>query len=154
MMFYRELLQLNSSNYKYYIKILEAHGFTNHSLLNKLSEQDQEKVKEIFATYEKNLPKATAHHRLQLNYLQGELFREKFIQYATPLIIKGVPPTIQDVKELYVDSDKVRIIGEVMNSMLNQMGTNNTLFGKPDEEEHDPTVTLWLMYYLSQHYLF
>jgi hypothetical protein len=58
---YRSLLQLNSSNYNYYLKILEAHGFKNLTVENKLSEEDQLKIKEILSKYEKNLPKASAH---------------------------------------------------------------------------------------------
>jgi Tfp pilus assembly protein PilF len=38
--------------------------------------------------------------------------------------------------------------------MLKQMNTNMTLENLKNEEEHDPTVTLWLLYYIAQHYLF
>jgi hypothetical protein len=38
------------------------------------------------------------------------MFKDKLLQYARPLIIKGVPPMLVDLKELYVDSDKVKII--------------------------------------------
>jgi len=55
------LLQLNSSNYNYYLQILEGHGLKDLSITNKLSESDQAKVKEILEKYEKVLPKASAH---------------------------------------------------------------------------------------------
>lgn len=49
---------MNSSNYNYYYLILQAHGI---NVTNKLSEDDQKKANEILETYEKNLPRATAH---------------------------------------------------------------------------------------------
>jgi ATP-dependent phosphoenolpyruvate carboxykinase len=69
-----------------------------------------------------------------LKFLQGDLFRDKLIQYAKPLIIKGVPPMILDLKELYVDSDKTKIIEDMLLSFIKSMKEHNTL-GTADDEE-------------------
>jgi hypothetical protein len=57
----------------------------------------------VLESYERNLPKATAHIRVALKFLHGELFREKLKQYTRPLVTKGVPPMIVDLKEFYGD---------------------------------------------------
>lgn len=59
-----------------------------------------------------------------------------------------------DLKELYVNDEKVSIIEEVLLQMHNQMKTNMKLSSDDNEEEQDPTVYLWLLYFLGQHYLF
>jgi hypothetical protein len=45
-----------------------------------------------------------------MKLLSGERFKQKLWQYAKPLIIKGVPPMIIDLKDLYSDQDKVLAI--------------------------------------------
>jgi hypothetical protein len=52
------------------------------------------------------------HTRIALNYLSEEMFREKFVTYSKNLIIKGVPPMLVDLKQLYKDDSKVKIIEE------------------------------------------
>ena len=152
---YRELLQLNSSNYNYYYQILQAHGIDipKSIVTHKLSDDDQKKSKEILETYEKNLPKATAHQRIALKLLYGEDFKEKLLKFATPQIVKGVPQMLYDLKELYTDKDKVQIIGDMLSTMIKNMQEKNVL-SEADEEEHDPTVYLWLLYYSAQHHYF
>lgn len=53
-----------------------------------------------------------------LNYLHGQAFKEKLVEYAKPLIIKGVPPMLVDLKMLYNDTEKVKIIEEMILSMI------------------------------------
>jgi len=65
--------------------------------------------------------------------LHGDLFREKLVAYARPLILKGVPPMIRDLKELYGDSDKVRIIEEMLMTMVKSMKDNMTLSDNEEE---------------------
>ena len=55
--FSSEVLQLNSSNLKYYIEILKVHGID----LEVVSEEQQAKIEKVIKTYEQNLPRATAH---------------------------------------------------------------------------------------------
>ena len=59
--------------------------------------------------------------RIALKLLHGERFRTKLWQYAKPSLIKGVPPLIVDLKELYRDHEKVTIIEETLLSNLRSM---------------------------------
>ena len=102
--------------------------------------------------YEEVLPKSNTHLRLMIDILHaGPLFREKLEKFVRPLIIKGVPSLINDLKKtVYQDKGKSDILGEILNSMCTSMEKDMCLDSK-DEEEQDPTVQLWLYYYCSQH---
>ena len=66
------------------------------------------------------------------------------------MIIKGVPSLINDMKKLYKDEGKSKILGEMLQKMCESMEKSRVLDSK-DEEEQDPTVLLWLYYFNSQH---
>ena len=72
---------------------------------------------EILNKYAEVLPARMAHKRLQLKLLDGEPFRVALLAYAKPLIIKGVPPMLQSLKDLHTDSGKVESIGALLSSM-------------------------------------
>ena len=103
--------------------------------------------------YEENLPKATAHQRILIRLLSGEKFKTKLWQYIRPLVVKGAPAVIVDLKEdIYRDSSKVQILEELLLSNLASMEANMTIQG--EEGEQDPTVHLWLLYFTAQHFYF
>lgn len=116
--------------------MLEVHGYANKD--NKYSVEEQQKIKEIIEFYEEKLPKANAHQRILLKILSGDLFKQKLYQYARQQLIKGVPPLITELKEMYKDEDKTQIIEEMLLSHLKSMEEKNTLAN--EEEEQDPTV--------------
>jgi len=69
------------------------------------------------------------------------------LKYSRPLIIKGAPAFLTEMKESYKDSDKANTIGEVLNLHLKSMDEHFTLHN--EEEEQDPTVYLWLLYFIA-----
>ena len=83
----------------------------------------------------------------------GPEFESKLLKYVRPLIIKGVPSTINELHHLYKDQKKKELIETMFTKMCNQMEKDMSL-SPEDEEEQDPTIQLWLYYFLSQHYLF
>ena len=70
-----------------------------------------------------------------------------------PLILKGVPSLMTDLREFYAIPEKVVLIEAYLNDCLSSMESEMTLRAG-DDEEQDPTVTLWLLYFLAQHNLF
>lgn len=66
------------------------------------------------------------------------------------MFVKGVPPLITDLKEMYTNSEKVKIIEDMLLSNLKSMDLSQTLAG--EEEEQDPTVYLWLLFFTAQHF--
>ena len=151
---YEELLQLNSVNLDTYKKLIEAKGVT----LPKdgqppLSEAYQNILKGILDEYVAAFPRTNAAMRIGLRYLQGQNFSDYLEQYMRPLIIKGVPSTLMDMREFYNNTDKVARIESFLTTSLESMEQESTL--RPgDDQEQDPTVLLWLYYYNAQHNLF
>ncbi len=105
---YRELLQINSSNQRYYYDILRVHSFTKK---NGYTAEEEAKIDEILSNYEKNLPKATAHQRIKLALLTGERFKSELVKYSKPLLTKGAPALLVDLKaDVYRDASKIKIV--------------------------------------------
>ena len=133
---------LNSSNKEYYKLLLEA---------KEIDLNDSTKVLEVLEEYEKNLPKSNTHVRLCVDLLPaGPEFERKLEQYLRPLLIKGVPSMINELKVLYKTPLKADILGKLLLRWNENMEKNMSLDGKT-EDEQDPTVQLWLYYFLSQH---
>lgn len=71
-----------------------------------------------------------------------------------PLLVKGAPAVIQDLRELYVDDEKVAAIEALLLGYLKAMESGMTLDSAEGAEEQDPTVMLWLLYFISYHFMF
>jgi hypothetical protein len=95
-----------------------------------------------------------AHTRIALKLVHGESFAENLARFIRPLLIKGAPSVMTDLKELYFDPAKVACIEAQLLKWHASMDEFNTLGGAEDEEEQDPTVILWLKIFVAQHYLF
>ena len=69
----------------------------------------------------------------------GDVFKAKLITYMRPLLIKGVLSLINGMKWVYKDAAKSTILGDLLNSMCQNMEKEMAL-SPEDEEEQDPTV--------------
>ena len=82
----------------------------------------------------------------------GPVFKERLTAYIRPQVIKGVSSLVNELRSLYSDSGKAKILGEILGSMCDSMEKEMVL-NPEDEEEQDPTVQMWLYCFLSQHNL-
>jgi len=87
-----------------------------------------------------------------MKFLEGEDFAAILRRYVKGLLVKGAPSVMQDLREFYDDAAKVAIIESLLLGWLANMDKQMTL-EHDDEEEQDPTVHLWLIYFISNHYL-
>jgi len=132
------------------MEILKIHGIPSKK---SYSEDEEARIAEILGGYEVNLPKATTHQRIQLSLLSGERFKTKLIQFAKPLLSKGAPAFLQELKsDVYHNAGKTKIVEEFLLGNLKSLNENMKFEG--DAEEQDPTVQLWMLYFVSQHYYF
>jgi hypothetical protein len=60
-----------------------------------------------------------------------------------------VPAFLIDIKDAYSSASKTQIIEDMLLDHLESMQKKNTLSG--EDEEQDPTIELWLLYFLAQH---
>lgn len=149
------LLEINSVNFSTYYKIFEAKGiklFDVHGNKNSLMSEEKAKVKENLEYYAKGFPKVAAHERIAMKFLDGEDFAAILKRYVRGLLVKGAPAIMQDLREFYEDAAKVKAIEDLLLGWLANMDKQMTLEEK-DLEEQDPTVHLWLLYFVSNHYL-
>jgi len=58
-----------------------------------------------------------------------------------------------DLREFYTEPTKISMIGDYLAKAIQSMESEMTL-REGEEEEQDPTVLLWLYYFMSQHNLF
>lgn len=114
-----------------------------------------DKVVEILKGYMDKYPKTTHPLRLILKWAPADsaIFKDSLVKYLKPLVIKGVPSLINDLKIFYKESpEKAAVLGSVIDAMSDSMEKQMVLCPE-DEEELDPTVQLWLYLFQSQHYM-
>jgi len=144
---YRELITINSDNHAYHKGLLAALG---HQQDGVTSDADQEKLIAVYASLQEKYPRSNAAKRMPLNFLTGERFKTAFGSYVKPFLRKGVPSLFSDIKPLYKDASKVKLMGELMEENLSLLRTQQKLVG---EAEVDPPITiLWVLEYLSNHH--
>ena len=144
---YRELLTINSDNHAYHKGLLAALG---HKADGVADDAEQAKLQDVYKALQEKYPRSNAVKRMPLNFLTGDRFRGAFGQYVKAFLRKGVPSLFSDIKPLYKDAAKVKIMGDLMEENLNLLRTQQKLV---DETEVEPPVTvLWVLEYLSNHY--
>ena len=133
---YEALLDLNPANIDTYYKLINAKGIAlTKDADQELSADEQAKIKETLLYYEDKYRRVGAHMRISIRHLQGEDFSETLRRYTKPMMIKGVPSMLQDLRELYTNSDKIERIYNVLNDCLTSMEKEMTLSPSEDEEE-------------------
>lgn len=149
------LLERNSCNYETYYKILDVRGvklFNENGEKQILDSAQEEKMRQIMDVYVKGFGKVNAHQRICMKWLTGDYFVTLLDAYVRPLLIKGAPAVMQDLRELYVDQTKIKQIEDLLMGYLASMEKERTL-NSNDECEQDPTVILWLLYFISYHFM-
>ena len=124
---------------------MRVHSFTKKS---GYTAEEEEKIDNILTNYQEKLPKATAHQRVKLALLTGDRFKNELIKYSRPLLSKGVPALLVDLKaDVYCDASKTKIVEEFLLDNLKSIQEKYTFVG--DDKEQDPTVELWLLYFVA-----
>jgi hypothetical protein len=66
---------------------------------------------EILSVYVEKFPRINSMIRISLKLVHDGLFAENLARFIRPLLIKGAPSVMTDLKELYFDEAKVAAIG-------------------------------------------
>jgi len=137
---YVDLMKRNPENHDYYRQLEVAR--------NAVTEEGKLK---IYDEYHEKFPRAQAPKRLPLNFCTGEEFEKRLRNYFIAAIRKGVPPLFVDLRPLYEDPVK----GKVLENMAIRFKENLLKHGSFDDDgvvKEVPTCLLWTYYYLSQQY--
>lgn len=140
---FEHLLERNPENWAYY-----------EGLEQSTNPQTEAERLAIYTAYMGKYPRAAAPKRLPLKFVTGESFDRMLDEYLRKMFRKGVPPAFTSLRGMYKDPAKVAAIERMALSYrecLDSIGR----FSKEDPtdvEREPPTVLLWTLYFLAQHY--
>ncbi|XP_026679216.1 N-alpha-acetyltransferase 16, NatA auxiliary subunit [Diaphorina citri] len=138
---YESLIERNQENTLYYNKLVEAKQLTNN-----------DDIFQLLTHYISKYPKATVPKRLSLNYVSGDQFRTEIDKYLRHGFHKGVPPLFVNLRSLYSNTEKCKIIQDLVESYVEALSKTGH-FSLQDEGEVEPaSALLWVYHYLAQHY--
>jgi len=136
-----DLLDRNQENKKYYTLLEEA--IQPDSELSRVS---------IYDKAHEKYPRALLPVTLPLHFLTGDSFRVRVDAYIKKALRKGIPPLFVQLRGLYVSDEKRRVIGELMENHLKSLEAGDRFYGETEGGLEAPTVYLWCLYFLAQHY--
>ena len=98
-------------------------------------------------------PRADTPRQLLLLFSTGDEFKTLVKEHLLHGLKKGVPSLFTSIKPLYSDVDKRLIIEGLMEGFREAEGSSQAHGGPSVSSDPDkPTVYLWTLYFLSQHY--
>lgn len=132
---YRQLLQRNPDNVGYYNLLETALGTANGPVETRLALYD--KLVKLY-------PRSDPAHFLPLTFLPASYpeFENRVSVYILSQLKRGVPATFVNVKPLYRNKRKIKVIEKIVEDFYTNEVAN-----------YNPTVFVWASYFLSQHYL-
>lgn len=93
--------------------------------------------------------------RLPLDFAAGDEFKSLMDKYLQRNLRKGVPPLFVNVRALYKDQEKIRVVEELLAEYMENLPTSGhfTKANKEEGVEREPaSALLWTYYYLAQHH--
>ena len=105
---YSKLFSINPDNYDYHNSLIEC----QNAKLKK--ERDSEEMLQYYMELAKKYPDSTACKRIPLDFLVGNAFEQALNEFIKPYIQEGIPSLFSELKPLYNDSEKVKIIEKVL----------------------------------------
>jgi len=143
---YRELFDRNSNSDNYLQNIFKC----NNINLETPSDDDVKKIIEITKELLEKYPKSLVLERVPLIYLKGEEFNAEIKKYLKTYFIKCVPSLFNNIKDIYADPEKAKVIESTALDYYNQLSNNGKFDG--DEQKQNPTTYLWVLIFLSKLY--
>jgi len=162
---YHSLLEINSENYDYLNGYLRAHSLPSfislprpsatpsRSLVPDSFDESHEKfgvLESVLNALSTEFPSSHTIRELPLRFYSGDRFRKAMDKYLRRGFLKGTPALFTASKWLYTSPAKVAIIEELLLSFVHSLEENHSF---PDTAEKSaPSVLVWTIYYLAQHY--
>uniref|UniRef100_A0A182PEH1 N-alpha-acetyltransferase 15, NatA auxiliary subunit n=1 Tax=Anopheles epiroticus TaxID=199890 RepID=A0A182PEH1_9DIPT len=142
---YKGLIERNPDNTEYYRKLMEA---------RKLSEPAE--LIEAYRAMQEEFPQSFCARRLPLDIATGDTFKTLVDEHLRRNLRKGVPPLFVNLRSLYRDAEKVKIIGKLVECYYQNLMSSGYFSAEdaanPDVRKEPASALLWTMYYLAQHY--
>jgi peptide alpha-N-acetyltransferase len=149
---YRALLKINAENYAYHYGLACALGIISQpSASQTFSDDESKQLGSLYAELKKEFPDTTAVDRIPLNFLKGAPFETAINNYFTRSVRKGIPSLFRDLRSLYTDPEKVRVISNLLNSIIEQLTSSRRFTPDAAADSEAPSAIVWAWYYQIQH---
>ncbi|KAG9289032.1 hypothetical protein G9A89_015581 [Geosiphon pyriformis] len=147
---YLELIDCNPDCNHYFEGFLKSRKINPEGL----NEEEQKLLMTKFKEFGEKYPRSNFIKRYPLQFTTGDNFRKVLDEYLQPMLRKGVFSLFVNIKNLYKDPEKEKLIESLLEGYLQSLKTNSTFtFNKTDSEvKEPPTAYLWTLNFLAQHY--
>jgi peptide alpha-N-acetyltransferase len=149
---YRALLKINAENYAYHYGLACSLGIiAQPSTPQDFSDDESKQLTTLYVELKKEFPDNTAVERIPLNFLKATAFETALANYFTRSIRKGIPSLFRDLRSLYSDAPKVRVISEVLATVVEQLSSSSRFTAEAAVGSEAPSTIVWAWYYQVQH---
>ncbi|EFX02154.1 n-terminal acetyltransferase catalytic subunit [Grosmannia clavigera kw1407] len=144
---WRALIDRNPDNSKYYEGLVQTLGLADDQ-----SPEATATRLAVLDEYSAKYPRSDAPHRLPLNFLTGDLFKERARKYLFPMLDKGIPSLFANVKHLYADEAKKEALRMLVEEYLAAHSSDEAKANGADEKKDASKGEGAALYYLAQHH--
>ena len=111
---------------------------------------------EFYKKYAEKYTRSDVPRKAPLAFLENDSFKHSIDKYMQRAFSKGVPPLFKELKSLYKESPKVKIVEGLLLDYVENL-TKTSYFDsnsatQKEKEKETPTTLLWVYYYLAQHF--
>lgn len=109
---------------------------------------------EFYKKYSEKYPRSDVPRKAPLIFLENDAFKQAIDKYMQKALSKGVPPLFKELKYLYKDPAKIKIIQNLLLEYVENLIKISYFNANADKqkEKEPPTTLLWVYYYLAQHF--
>ncbi|ORX38583.1 NMDA receptor-regulated protein 1-domain-containing protein [Kockovaella imperatae] len=143
---WRALIEQNPDNLSYYDGFLRTKGY---EIRKSVTLDSTSKIVSLLNSFAESYPKALAPRRMCLDIARGDEFRDLARAYLVNGLEKAIPSLFVDVKGLYVDLERMKIVGEIVEDLIQTLEKDAGLHD--DDSKAPPTALLWAYYFLALH---
>ena len=140
---YRKLLDRNPENRGYYDGLIAA---------LQIDPGDHKALKGLYDEYLEKNPRGDAARRIPLDFLEGDDFRKAADGYLQKLLHKGIPSTFANVKGLYKDDAKRKVVEALVEGYAAGKGEHHMNGSADKTKDGKDSFKPSVHYFLAQHY--
>eukprot|EP01117_Protostelium_nocturnum_P006668 TRINITY_DN2400_c0_g1_i1.p1 TRINITY_DN2400_c0_g1~~TRINITY_DN2400_c0_g1_i1.p1 ORF type:complete len:856 (-),score=378.74 TRINITY_DN2400_c0_g1_i1:75-2642(-) len=148
---YEVLLNDNPDNHNYHRGFQAAHQLPADS--SEWSDLALKKFTQVYEELKVKFPRSDAVVFFPLHTFKGEQLRKVLDEYARKKIRRGVPSLFQDLKGLYSNEEKLKVVENLFRDYESNLSKSGK-FLESDSEKENPDAVMWVKFFLAQHYNF
>eukprot|EP00698_Gefionella_okellyi_P005500 TRINITY_DN15029_c0_g1_i1.p1 TRINITY_DN15029_c0_g1~~TRINITY_DN15029_c0_g1_i1.p1 ORF type:complete len:739 (+),score=130.85 TRINITY_DN15029_c0_g1_i1:209-2218(+) len=149
---YMSLLKRNSENHNYIKGLLAVKGLPWPVGTQALPDATIKATLDVLESIQQLVPSAVVPQRLALDVARGQDFKGRADSYIRKRIVKGIPSLFADLRGLYQDQEKAKILGDLCEGYVLSLKQDGKFPGEISSESEVPSALLWALALLAQHY--